>query len=527
MTAARLAGAARAVAWPAVAGAALLAVTAARLPAAWESGNALNHVSGAWMALADDLAHGTFYRALQDPDLGWGGTRFFPLAFSLHGALLAAGAPLLPSGFALSALAGLALVCGVYALLRRAGGSASAGLAGAALALAGFAGQHALAAIRGDLLAVALQVAALAALAPGASRRRVAVAVAAFALAFAAKPTTLTAVAAACAWLAVRRERRAALALALGAAGSAAAVWAATDALSGGRFGALLAACASGGAGAGDLLRAPVRFARELYAADPAGLVLVAAAVVALARAGRGGWLALLRAPAGLAGLWLGAASGGALVIYALPGTGVNHLLEVEVASAVALGATAAAAPGFRARLPALAAAAAGLLLALGIWRDDGRSSRLAEVRAVVAALPADAPLLAEDPLVPLLAGQRPLAVDTWMLRLAAERDPAVDRPLRAALAAGRIPRVVLLEDVDGPEAEAWFARDLGMGPVQELRRGYRLDARAGRYRVYRFGPAPPRPAPREPGVVVAGPAADPIAPAVPPPETPAPAPRL
>jgi hypothetical protein len=527
VTRAGLDRAARTAGWPAALGALLLALTAARLPAAWESGNALNHVSGAWMALADDLAHGTFYRALQDPALGFGGTRFFPLEFSLHAALLSAGAPLLPSGFALSAAAGLALVGFAYALLRRAGLPAAAALTGAALALAGFAGQHALSAIRGDLLAVALQVAALAALAPGATRRRLALAALALTLAFATKPTALTALAAAVAWLLLRGERRAAVGLGVVVGLAAAAVTAATDALSDGRFGALLSACASGGAGPGDALRAPLRLARELYQSDPAGLVLVSAGAVALARAGGGGWLVLARGPAGLAALWVTAAWGGALVVFALPGTGVNHLLEVEAASAVLLGATAAAAPGLRARVPALAAAAAGLVLAAGLWRADARGGRLAELRAVAAALPPGAPVLSEDPLVPLLAGRRPLAVDTWMLRLAAERDPAADRPLRAALSAGRIPVVVLLADVDGPEADAWFTHgDLGLGPVEEIRRGFRLDARAGRYRLYRHGPAPQQAPPKTPDVVMAGPAEAVPVPAAPPAQ-PAPPPRL
>jgi hypothetical protein len=521
-----LARAARTAGGPAGFGALLLALTAARLPAAWQSGNALNHVSGAWMALADDLAHGTFYRALQDPALGFGGTRFFPLAFSLHAALLSAGAPLLPSGFALSAAAGVALVAFAYALLRRGGLPAGAALPGAALALGGFAGQHALAAIRGDLLAVALQVGALAALAPGATRRRVALAALALTLGFATKPTAVTALAAAVAWLLLRGERRAAVGLGLAVGLGAAAATALTDALSGGRFGALLAACASGGAGPADALRAPVRLARELYQGDPAGLVLASAAPVALARAARGGWRVLARGPAGLAALWVAAAWGGALVVFALPGTGVNHLLEVEAASAVLLGATAAAAPGFRARVPALAAAVAGLVLAAGLWRADGRGGRLAELRAVAAALPPGAPVLSEDPLVPLLAGRRPLAVDTWMLRLAAERDPAADRPLRAALVAGRIPVVVLLADVDGPESDAWFTRgDLGRGPIDEIRRGFRLDRRAGRYRLYRYGPAPPA-APQQRDVVMAGPAEAVPVPPSPPPQPP-PAPRL
>jgi hypothetical protein len=85
-----------------LAAAALGVTTAARLPAAWASGNALNHVSGAWMALAEDLAHGQFYRPILDPELGYGGTRWFPLAFAAHAALRVAGLDLVTAGYALA-----------------------------------------------------------------------------------------------------------------------------------------------------------------------------------------------------------------------------------------------------------------------------------------------------------------------------------------------------------------------------------------------------------------------------------------
>src|SRR6266542_1538008 len=154
------------------AAAAFSLVTAARLPAAWASGNALNHVSGVWMALADDLARGTLYRPIHAPDGAFGGTRYFPLAFALHAGSFAA------------------------------------------LAIAGFSGQHALAAVRGDLLPVALSALGLAAIARRAGPRRVACAAGALALAFAAKPTALAAALAAVLFLALRGARRRAAALA-------------------------------------------------------------------------------------------------------------------------------------------------------------------------------------------------------------------------------------------------------------------------------------------------------------------------
>jgi hypothetical protein len=114
-------------------------------------------------------------------------------------------------------------------------------------------------------------------------------------------------------------------------------------------------------------------------------------------------------------------------------------------------------------------------------------------VRAAVAEVardgPARGPVLSEDPLVALLAGERPAAVDRWMLRLAAERDPGVRETLAAALEAGGFRAVVVLHAVDGPGAEAWFAGDLGLPALEAVRRGYGLSARAGLYHVRPTGP--------------------------------------
>jgi hypothetical protein len=472
--------------------AALALATALRLPAAWSSGNALNHVSGAWMTLADDVSRGTFYRPPHVSGGGFGGTRFFPLAFVLHGALLRLGADLLASGFALSLAAGALLVLGAFLLLRGLGLSHALAGGFSALALAGLAGQHALSAVRGDLLSVALSAAGLAALARGRPEVRVAAAACAFSLAFAAKPTALTAPAAAVAWLALRGRRGPALALAALVTAGTAGVVAGTNALSGGRFLSLLRLGAGGGASAHDLARAPLRLAEQLGAGDPSGLVLVLAAVVAVGA----GAPALFRAiregraesPLVLPALWLAFSLAGVIAVLASPGTGMNHLVELEAASAVALGAaTRAEGRASRtARLAAPAAALAGFAMALGTWRADVSSSRLHEIRAVVRALPAGGPVFSEDPLVPLLAGERPVVLDPWMLRLAGARDPAVVLPLAADLRRGAFPAVILFRDLADPGADAWYARgNLGLFVAGEIRRGYRRVGGFGRYHLY------------------------------------------
>lgn len=481
-------------------GAALAAVVVLRLPAAWASGNALNHVSGTWMALADDLAHGTLYRPLHDPALGYGGTRLFPLAFALHAALLRAGAPLLPAGLLLSLAAGGLAVAGAARFLRRAGHGPLAAAGLAPLILAGFAGQHALAAVRGDLLAAALALWGLGALLPreggrpGARGGGWGVAAALFALAFAAKPTTLAAAGAGIAFLLLRGELRRALALAAGvAAGSAAAVLA-TELLSGGRFLALMGALGAGGAGPGNLLRAPVRLLDLLWRADPQGLAVLAAGIAAALFTYReGGARAGPAGPRALAGLWLAASGASTLVILSSPGTGVNHLVDVEAAAALLACACASGPPGRGVRVSRGAAAAtalAGIAAAALIWRGDLQQSRRAALRAALAAAAgAGGPLLSEDPLVPLAAGERPHVLDAWMLRLAAARDPALAAPLLSGLRRGAYRAVVLLHDVQAPGAEEWFSVQLGAAALAELRGRWRKTFTAGPYHVYRYDP--------------------------------------
>ncbi|WP_242344996.1 hypothetical protein [Anaeromyxobacter terrae] len=498
-----------------LAAAALGLATAARLPAAWESGNALNHVSGAWMALADDLAHGRFYRPMLDPDVGYGGTRWFPLAFAAHAALRRAGLDLIGAGYALSLATGILSVTAAYLLLRRAGLPRAPGAALAALTLGTFATQYSLSSIRYDLLPVGLGTLGLAALARGPSRRALAAAAFLFALGFAAKPTALTAPAAAVAWLLIRRERRAALTLGAAVAAAMVAVLGLTNAISDGRFFEIVEATAAGGGSVRDLVVAPARLAHEIAVEDPAAIGLLGAAVAAALAGSRGHVRASRRGaarPALLPALWLGAALAALVVVYASPGTGVNHLVEVEVAAALSLGVAwrARGTAGSIARGLAPVTCALGVVVVAGMAREDLGRSRLGELRAVAAALPPGA-LLSEDPLLPLLAGQRPFVLDTWMFRLASERDPALARPLLDGLRRDEFAAVVLFQDLDAPGARRWYDRgNLGLEVVGEVARHYRLAERYGRYHLY----LPIHPAPTEEPVAAAPPGRSPAIPA-------------
>src|SRR5262245_21403336 len=117
----------------------------------------LSFISGIWMSLGIDLRAGVLYRALIGDD-GFGGTRYFPLWFVLHAALMRAGLSPLAAGHAISLAAAVAWVAAAYRLMRDL--SFPRGLAAAlsALTLCTSAGFMAVTTVRGDMLPAALNL---------------------------------------------------------------------------------------------------------------------------------------------------------------------------------------------------------------------------------------------------------------------------------------------------------------------------------------------------------------------------------
>ena len=77
----------------------------------------LDRASGVWTSLAMDMADGLSYRPLVGEG-GYGGTRYFPLHFLLHAALIKWGEDPVNSGYFLAIASAVALLFGVYFLLR-------------------------------------------------------------------------------------------------------------------------------------------------------------------------------------------------------------------------------------------------------------------------------------------------------------------------------------------------------------------------------------------------------------------------
>lgn len=447
----------------------------------------LDPAAGAWVTLAADLARdGTLYRPLVSGD-GTGGTRYMPLAFVVHAALLKVGLPVLFSGMVLSFAWGAALFAGAWQLLRSMGAAREDAVVGAALAIAAGCVQSALTAMKGDLPAAALNVWALVAFVEwrdrdGENVRRCPIlASALFAAAFMTKITSVFGCAAVVVTLLMRKQGRdafriASLTLLFSLAGVAV-----TQFASEGRFIETLLACGGARGSAGFFATAPARFIEQITTFDrPMVLGLFCAFAAMLVSRRYFDWRAE-PLPVVLLLVTLGAT----VVIFGSPGTARNHLIDLHVATVVASAFALSKLPTrpvIRFGLPggfALASAVLATALLPQTWHPyDGRAMRatlatLADVRG---------PILSEQPLVSLLRGERAYCLDWFAYETFTDRRAELAEPLYRDIAAKRFGAVVFLQKMT---ADGAVAVDPAMPVLPRLLKAYRVAARHDGYCVF------------------------------------------
>jgi hypothetical protein len=97
-------------------------------------------------------------------------------------------------------------------------------------------------------------------------------------------------------------------------------------------------------------------------------------------------------------------------------------------------------------------------------------------------------PVLAEAPLWPVLAGQQPILLDAFSIRVAAKSRPDVLADLLARLEARAFTRVVLQVDPDTPRGKGWYEHvHFGSPVIERVLANYELETTIGDIaRVYR-----------------------------------------
>lgn len=449
----------------------VVVVAAIRAGVCWWNARYLTPTNGVWLALATDLKNGVFYRPLLGP-VGYGGTRYFPLFFVLYALLLKLGVPVLQSGYLLSGAALVLLLIGTYILTRRLGAQPWLSACSAGAVLAAGSVQLSLLSIHDDGLACALNVCGLAAIShPRLTRAGIVLASVLFTLAWSTKITTLFGFAAAFSWLILTGLSGKAWQLAIGTVSGYLAVAASMFLASHGRIVTIFKACASAGTNPIRILLGPFHMLSIAVRDDPGLLLFFFLALILLPN----------RVVRSLPVLFFIATIAVTAFIFGSPGTSWNHLLDLQVASVIFIAACLADtdAPLLK-RAGAYSFALAVLLAAIPVVHSLQAEDRVYPPRRFERAIaligPTQRPILAENPLLAVLADQRPYVMDPFMFRVVRQHVPNFSDTLFDALRRQAFSAVVLTKDTETATGKAWYQNDIfGPGFLPALNERYRL----------------------------------------------------
>jgi hypothetical protein len=462
-----------------------------------DDGYRLDHVSGVWMGLARYAADGTLYPELYDGE-HFGGTRFMPLQFLVHGALSEATGELVVSGKALAFAAGAALLATTFLVLRRVVGAPTwLALSLPALLVPTQLGLSAITSIRGDVLPVVFQLAAVSVVERSTGRRAVLGAAALCVVAVLCKLTAVWAPLAIIVWLAARERRRVpefAAAFALALLGSLLVV----EVVSEGRFSDNVLGLAGSALASRDfLVEALTTKPLTLLESDAAAIFVVlplAIADVALSwRARRVGVFHVAFVSAALA----------TVAVMADIGAVSNHLLDISVLTVVLVGHLYVEFGDSRPSAVRVLVPVALLWAALGSYvtvmhgdvkaaaRDLAGRSERDSLELLRRHVPREGSVLSEDARIDLDADRDPVILDPFMLLRLLDEHPEWETDLVERVERRDFDWVVLRRDhvlADGSievDNARWRREHFGRPVVAAIDRDYRFRAFAGAYAIY------------------------------------------
>jgi hypothetical protein len=452
----------------------LLICTAAREFESLRNLGDISSTGGTWIATSVDAEQGVLYRPLVSND-GYGGTRYAPVRTLVQAAILkwtSLGA--INSALATSAASMALLLLGCYALMRRFEVPVPLAAAMTAMMLASNAVRASTLAGMSDPLAAALAIWGVVAV-TSTGRFSILASSIFFSLAVATKVTSIFGLAAVVIWMVLNRQYRRAILCGLTATLATGLLFAIFEFVSHGRMLEIFRACATGGAGLSQILQAPIVFSGILCRFDPvAGAIWILALIAVFST----------RQAFSLPGILLLTTTLGTLAIYGSPGTDMNHLIDLEAASliCVAICLTRAASLLPLVTFLALCGAAVSAKDAMRIDYES-RRDQISRALAIAGKSPSSGPILSENPLLPILTGQRPYMLDGFMFRVFTQSNSPLARQLWNDLSHQRF-RAVILCPVGGPD-EWTHPGSFGYEALPHIHASYKLVAQEGQYYVF------------------------------------------
>jgi hypothetical protein len=455
----------------------------------------LTYGSGVWLSLARDLSeHGVLFRDLSS-DLGYGGTRYFPLFFVTISGFLKLGFPPAISGWLAGSIALVVLVTGAHQVARVAGAPRLTAWVAAAAAAGPYFAIEAVFGVRADVMAAGLNLWGVGLLLPAwqngvQGRSTTWLACVCFALAFATKVTALAIPAAMIAAALATGRVRVGARLGGALAGAVTAILLLAQLASGGRAFRVWASAMFAGTDSSGTLSAfldagflpGLLNSHLVVAAFSASLIALGLSLFPVDRAARRAVSSRVVALA----LWVGATAVLGVTLSS-PGTvPANQVIEWLAISML----TPVIVAGPRLRFQRVTGVAIAVMAS---WMAIQNVSRAAEMRSLATADSVrqrqefverirafDAPILSESALWPVLAAREVVVPDPFAARLVFRSNPELERKLVDEIARRKYTRIILEFDPTSPEGRGMYEfAHFGRPVIAAIEAHYVLDVAA------------------------------------------------
>jgi hypothetical protein len=458
----------------------LLGITALRIHTSWKNDSHLIHPTGEWIGLANDLKDGIFYRSLFG-EYGYGGTRYFPLQFTLLAALLKLDFQPIQAANLLQLIVAIFLMAGLWRLLKvmRIEKQLAACIVVAFLGTMTL--HYVILSHRLDLLPLALNLWGLTFCVQSEIRTSHLIAAAIFfTLAFSAKVTSVFGIGAVVLYNLVRGNRKTALKfLAFTLSGFAVAILVIYFASDGRILESMRVGYASD---AGSFLKGPFRVLDHLVRRDPIALIFFVLATAALFSSQT--LQGFLKLPALLFLTSLAVTT----FIHTTSGIEYNHLLELNAASLLVIADWMVAGNPMRRRW-GYSILTVTSLIAVAPLIHAYKTEDIIPVRKEYAELvsivqKSGKKTITEDNLVSIFAGMRPYILNALVFRQLEEKDPSYGEPLWQMMQNREFGAIVLIYDPH--ENMEWYrSTHFGEEFIRRLEKNYSLFKHVGSQYVF------------------------------------------
>jgi len=446
-------------------------------------GSSLNLVSGSWIGLAMDLSDGIFYRPLFSEAIGYGGTRFFPLYFSIHALLIKLFGMPIVSGHIVSICSGILLFSACFILFRQMKVKLIIAFILLSLLLSTSTIQLGLSTIRADILPVALNIIGIAFILSNYSTKyKIILASIFFTLAFSAKVTAIHGILSVFLWLILTKRIKEALCVLLFTFMGYILFFSVLYLGTSGRIISIFSSCASGGADLLTAIKAPIRFLKKVIKNDPI-CFLFSLWILFVSWKNKKDLVTNLFFIFWLVTIVI------TVFIFGSPGTNYNHLADFSTASILLIGSmwsfSKLPITKYFCMICIIISIAYNLLSVKLVFAGEDDHMGIRYPKEIIDVIRQnDAEVISENPMLPIIANKQPYLLDPFMFRLIFLKDENFRFSAINSINQKKYSAIIFMYD---PLIDVkWYSdAHFGYDFIQAVIKNYKIGFKCGNYIVY------------------------------------------